>query len=126
MLMILTLRLAAYRFRTWNRDQSPSSSVPWSRRHEPRAAAGCRPRHSAPRVCGDGRLRARHRAVCRAEGDAAAPDRRLDLGRADAGGGDLLVLDPPDQTVRPVEPDPSAVDPHADHAGARRGRGADA
>ena len=33
--------------------------------------------------------------------------------------GDLLVLDPRDPAVRPVEPDPSAVDLHADHAAAR-------
>src|SRR4051812_21932210 len=97
MLMILTLGIPA------------QADRPWSRRHEPRAAAGCRPRDPAPRVCGDGRLRARHRPVGRAEGDAAAPDARLDLGDPDGRGGYLFVLDPSDQIVWPLEPDPFSV-----------------
>ena len=40
----------------------------------------------------DGRLRAGARAIRGSQGHAAASDRRLDLGRADAHGRDLLAL----------------------------------
>ena len=48
----------------------------------------------AARLRGHGGVRARHRAVRGTEGDAAAPDHRLDLGAADVCGRDQLVLDP--------------------------------
>ena len=58
------------------------------------------------------------------QGDAAAPDHGLDLGALMFDGRDQLVLDPRDPVGGALEPDPSALDLRADHAGARGVEGA--
>src|SRR6266508_4037784 len=85
MLMILTL---AGRPNAFPDIQSNA----WSAHHEPRAAVGGPRDDPAARLCGHGGLRARHRAVRRPEGHAAASDGRLDLGRPDGRRRGQLVL----------------------------------
>src|SRR5579871_2221622 len=55
--------------------------------HEFLASARCRPCDPRPCVCRDGGVCPRARAIRRSQGHAAAPDARLDLGRADGTGG---------------------------------------
>src|SRR5262245_7880659 len=68
----------------------------------PRAAAGCRSRHSPSCFCGDGGLCTWAGSVRRAKGNAATSHDRLDLGRPDGNGCREFVLDPPDPVVWPV------------------------
>ena len=85
-----------------------------------------RARDPASCLCGNDRVRARPRPVRSTEGDAAAPDHRLDLGVADRNRGDQLVLDSFDPIGGTVQPDPFAVDLHADRAADRGLAGAQA
>src|SRR6266508_3665337 len=115
MLMILTLGV---RFNAFPGIQSNANRI-WSARHEPRTAAGGPRDDPVARLRCDGCFRAGSRAVRRAEGNAAAPDGRLDLGRPDGHRRRQLILDPRDPLARPLEPDPSLVDLHADRAADR-------
>jgi uncharacterized membrane protein len=58
------------------------------------------------------------------KGNAAAQDRRLDLGWPDGGGRGQFVLDPSDQIAGNLEPDPSAVDLYVERAADRGVEGA--
>src|SRR5438876_9181745 len=80
--------------------------------HVTRTAAQCRTRDPGPRLRGNGGVRARHRAIVRPEGNAAAPDAGLDLGRVDGGDRGQLVLDPRVADHRSVQPDPRPRDLH--------------
>src|SRR5262249_18279201 len=69
--------------------------------------------------CSDGGPCAGPGPVRRAEGNVAPPHDRLDLGRLNGDCRSEFAVDPRDPAVRPLEPDPSAVDLHAGHGAAR-------
>src|ERR1700674_5720630 len=87
--------------------------------HEPRAASQRLVRHPAPRLRRHKRVRPWHLPARPAQGHAASPAHRLDLGDPDGRRGGKRVLDPRAAHLGSVEPDPPVVDLHADHVADR-------